>query len=71
MVDAPDHSAPAQLSRSRVLGMPYIVSEINEPFPNDYAAEFIPILAAYGLLQDLGRHLLLLLWRRHTRELAG
>jgi hypothetical protein len=52
MVDAPDHSAPAQLSRSCVKGMPYIVSEINEPFPNDYAAEFIPIMASYALLQD-------------------
>ena len=52
MVDAPDHSAPAQLSRSRVKGLPYTVSETNEPFPNDYAAEFIPIIAAYGLLQD-------------------
>ena len=52
MVDAPDHSAPAQLSRSRVKGLPYIVSETNEPFPNDYAAEFIPIIGAYALLQD-------------------
>jgi hypothetical protein len=52
MVDAPDHSAPAQLSRSRVRGMPYIVSELNAPFPNDYAAEFIPITAAYALLHD-------------------
>lgn len=52
MVDAPDHAAPVQLARSRVQGMPYIASEINEPFPNDYAAEFIPIVAAYGLLQD-------------------
>ena len=52
MVDAPDHSAPAQLSRSRVKGMPYIVSELNEPFPNDYACEFIPIVSAYALLQD-------------------
>lgn len=52
MVDAPDHSAPAQLARSRVVDMPYIVSELNEPFPNDYAAEFIPLTAAYALLQD-------------------
>ena len=52
MVDAPDHAAPVQLARSRVLGLPYIASEINEPFPNDYAAEFIPIVAAYGRLQD-------------------
>jgi hypothetical protein len=52
MVDAPDHSAVAQVSRSAVEGMPYILSEINEPFPNDYAAEYIPIMAAYALLQD-------------------
>ena len=51
MVDAPDASLPAHCSRSTVQGLPYIVSEINEPFPNDYAAEFIPIAAAYGLLQ--------------------
>jgi hypothetical protein len=52
MVDAPDHSAVAQLSRGKVEGMPYTCTEINEPFPNDYACEFIPILAAYGQLQD-------------------
>jgi hypothetical protein len=52
MVDAPDHSAVAQLSRTKVAGMPYIVSEINEPYPNDYASEYWPIIAAYGLLQD-------------------
>lgn len=52
MVDDPDRSAPAQLSRSAVKDKPYIVSECNEPFPNDYAAEFIPLMAAYGLLQD-------------------
>jgi hypothetical protein len=52
MVDAPDHSAPAQLSRSLVKGMPYIVSELNAPFPNDTAAEFIPVTAAYAALQD-------------------
>ncbi|TFG66634.1 MAG: hypothetical protein E4H27_09765, partial [Anaerolineales bacterium] len=52
MVDKPDHAAPVQLARSAVAGMPYIVSELNEPFPNDYASEFIPITAAYALLQD-------------------
>jgi hypothetical protein len=52
MVDNPDHSIIAQLSRSTVAGLPYIVTEVNEPFPNDYACEFIPVLAAYGLLQD-------------------
>ncbi|MBC7237280.1 MAG: hypothetical protein H5T69_15670, partial [Chloroflexi bacterium] len=52
MVDDPDHSAPAQLSRSLVSGKPYIVSELNAPFPNDYACEFIPVMAAYACLQD-------------------
>ncbi|MBC7235068.1 MAG: hypothetical protein H5T69_04450 [Chloroflexi bacterium] len=52
MVDDPDASVVAHCSRSAVLGKPYIVSEVNEPFPNDHAAEFIPIIAAYGSLQD-------------------
>jgi hypothetical protein len=52
MADNPDHSIISQLSRSTVAGLPYIVTEVNEPFPNDYACEFIPILAAYGALQD-------------------
>jgi hypothetical protein len=29
-----------------------IVSETNQPFPNDFKAEFVPIISAYGLLQD-------------------
>jgi hypothetical protein len=41
-----------ELSRSAVAGKPYTVSEVNNPFPNDYAGEGIPILAAYGQLQD-------------------
>jgi hypothetical protein len=42
----------ARLSRSPVEGHPYIISEINESFPNDHAAEAIPLLAAYACLQD-------------------
>jgi hypothetical protein len=42
----------ARLSRSPVQGKPYIISEINESFPNDYAAEAIPLMAAYACLQD-------------------
>ncbi len=30
----------------------YTVSEVNEQFPNDNAGEGIPILAAYGAMQD-------------------
>jgi hypothetical protein len=52
MVDDPLHSTVVQLSRSAVAGKPYTVSEVNHPFPNDYACEGVPILAAYGALQD-------------------
>jgi hypothetical protein len=52
MVDAPDHNAVAHISRGAVEGFPHICSEVNEPFPNDTAEEFIPILTAYACLQD-------------------
>ena len=52
MVDDPFNSTAVELSRSAIAGKPYTVSEVNEPFPNDYAGEGIPILAAYGDLQD-------------------
>jgi hypothetical protein len=41
-----------ELSRTAFAGKPYTVSEVNHPFPNDYASEGIPILAAYAALQD-------------------
>ena len=52
MVDDPANSTVAELARSAIAGKPYTVSEVNNPFPNDYAGEGIPILAAYGGLQD-------------------
>lgn len=52
MVDDPLHSTVVQLSRSAVAGKPYTVSEVNHPFPNEYACEGVPILAAYAALQD-------------------
>jgi hypothetical protein len=52
MVDDPLNSTPAELSRTAVEARPYTVSEVNEAFPNDYAGEQIPILAAYGDLED-------------------
>jgi hypothetical protein len=52
MVDAADYNSIAHLSRGAVEGFPHICSELNEPFPNDTAEEFIPILAAYACLQD-------------------
>lgn len=52
MVNNPGVSTVVQLSRSAVEGKPYIISETNHPFPNEYACEGIPILGAYALLQD-------------------
>jgi hypothetical protein len=52
MVNDPYNSTVAELSRSAVSGKPYTVSEVNNPFPNDWASEGIPILAAYGNFQD-------------------
>jgi hypothetical protein len=52
MVNEPDSSTVAKLSRTAVKGKPYTVSEINHSFPNDYEAEGIPLAAAYGALQD-------------------
>ncbi len=52
MVDDPFNSTVVELSRSAIAGKPYTVSEVNEPFPNNYAGEQIPILAAYGAMQD-------------------
>lgn len=52
MVNDPFHSTMVQLSRSAVQGKPYTVSETNHPYPNEYACEGVPILAAYALLQD-------------------
>lgn len=52
MVDDPLHSSVVQLSRTAVSGKPFTVSEVNHPFPNEYACEGVPILAAYAALQD-------------------
>ncbi len=51
-VDHPDRSLPALLSRTIVKDRPYIVSEINEWYPNDHYCECIPLVAAYASLQD-------------------
>jgi hypothetical protein len=52
MVNDPLHSIEVKLTRSAMLGKPFTVSEVNEPFPSDYGAEMIPLLAAYGAFQD-------------------
>jgi len=52
MVNDPLNSTVAELSRTAVAGQPYTVSEVNNPFPNQFGSEGIPILAAYAGLQD-------------------
>jgi hypothetical protein len=52
MVNAPLDSTIVKLSRSAVEGKPFTVSEVNHPNPNEYCAEMIPLLAAYGAFQD-------------------
>lgn len=52
MVNDPLHSLEVKLTRSTVVGKPFTVSEVNEPFPSDYEAEAIPLLASYGAFQD-------------------
>lgn len=52
MVNDPTNSTVVELARSAIAGTPYTVSEVNNAYPNDYAGEGIPILAAYADLQD-------------------
>ncbi len=52
MVAEPTWSTVVQLCRTAVAGKPYTVSEVNHPFPNEYACEGVAILAAYALLHD-------------------
>ena len=52
MVNDPLRSTVVQLSRTAMAGKPYSVSEVNHPFPHEYACEGIPILTAYALLHD-------------------
>ncbi len=52
MVNDPHFSTVVQLSRTAMAGKPYTVSEVNHPYPNEYACEGVPILAAYAMLQD-------------------
>jgi len=52
MVDDPEHSVIVKLARTAMLGKPFTVSELNEPYPNDYGGELIPIIASYAAFQD-------------------
>ncbi len=52
MVNDPLDSLAVQLARSPVAGRAFTVSEVNHPFPHEYACEGFPILTAYAMFQD-------------------
>jgi hypothetical protein len=52
MVNDPEHSSVVTLSRSAVAGKPFFVTEINHVFPNEYASEGMPVVAAYAAFLD-------------------
>lgn len=52
MVNDPLDSTVAQFARTPVAGLPYTISEVNHPFPHEFACEGFPILTAYALFHD-------------------
>lgn len=52
MVNDPLDSTYTQFARTPVKGRAYTISEVNHPFPHDYACEGFPILTAYALFSD-------------------
>lgn len=52
MVLSPEKSPLALISWRKIKGKPFIVSEYNHAFPNEYDVEAIPFLAAYAGAQD-------------------
>ncbi|MGL4594721.1 MAG: carbohydrate binding domain-containing protein [Thermoguttaceae bacterium] len=52
LVNYLDRDILPSLGTERVFGKPYTISEFDAPFPNEYAAEGLPILAAFGRFQN-------------------
>ncbi|MDR3198216.1 MAG: carbohydrate binding domain-containing protein, partial [Planctomycetaceae bacterium] len=51
LVNHLDKQILPNLATKRVYGKPFTVSEYNHPYPNQYAAEGLPLLAAFGAFQ--------------------
>jgi hypothetical protein len=52
LVNHLDREILGPVATKRVYGKPFTVSEYNHPAPNQYAAEGLPLLAAFGAFQD-------------------
>ncbi len=52
LIKAEDGGTLTELSRYRVAGKPFTVSEYDHPAPSDYRAEAMPMIAAFGAVQD-------------------
>lgn len=52
MINKPEQSNVATVARSAMAGKPFIISEVNTPFPSDWLADGFPILTAYAAFQD-------------------
>lgn len=52
MVKALGTDALTRIAECRIAGKPFTVSEYNHPVPSDYAAECVPMLAAFAAHQD-------------------
>jgi len=52
LVAAEAGGALTRAAMYRVQGMPYVLSELDHPFPNNYVAEMYPMWASFAALQD-------------------
>jgi hypothetical protein len=52
MTDFPESATFFELAASRLAGKPFTLSEYNHPAPNDYQAETVPLVAAFGAAHD-------------------
>jgi hypothetical protein len=52
MLDDPNSGTLLGLATHRVEGKPFTVSEYNQPAPNDYASETLPLILSYAAIQD-------------------
>jgi len=52
ILNNPAHTLIHRLARTRTHSLPYVITEVNYPWPNKFRAEGMPLVAAYASLQD-------------------